>query len=110
MRGHHRGEITMGFRGMLRRVAGAGAALAAVGAMLIAPVSASAVPDDVQLQARGQIVKILHASSRKCLEANPRGEVGLAECTGLNPQKWDNFTSDGVGRYRNVAFNACLAA
>lgn len=99
----------MEFRGIVRRVAGAGVAVAAVGAMLIAPVSATAAPD-AQPKARGVIVKILHASSRACLEANNIGEVGLAECNGSNQQKWDNFTSGGVGRYRNVAFNACLAA
>jgi ricin-type beta-trefoil lectin protein len=99
----------MEFKGMLRRIAGAGVALAAVGAMLIAPVSASAAPTP-QLKARGTIVNILHASSRNCLSANANGQVGLAECNGLNQQKWDNFTSGGVGRYRNVAFNACLTS
>ncbi|MET9631076.1 hypothetical protein ABZX92_26775 [Lentzea sp. NPDC006480] len=99
----------MEFRGIVRKVAGVGAALAAAGTMLIAPVSASAA-SDVQLQARGTIVNIKHASSRNCLAANHLGQVGLAACDGSNDTKWDNFVSGGVGRYRNVAFNACLAA
>jgi hypothetical protein len=99
----------MEFKAMLRRVTGAGAAVAAVGAMLMAPVSATAASAP-QLQARGTIVNILHASSRVCLSANPDYQVGLAECDGSNAQKWDNFTTGAVGRYRNVAFNACLAS
>jgi hypothetical protein len=99
----------MEFKGIVRKVAGAGAALAAVGAMLIAPVSASAAPD-AQLKARGTIVNIKHASSRVCLAANADYQVGLEDCNGLDRQKWDNFTTGAVGRYRNVEFNACLAS
>ena len=100
----------MKFTGMLRRVVGAGAALVAVGAMLMAPAAATAAPaaqDDIT--AAG-IVNILHASSRNCLEANNIGEVGLYECNGSAQQKWSNYTTGAVGRFRNLQWDACLAS
>ncbi|MFS8104432.1 hypothetical protein LFM09_45730 [Lentzea alba] len=97
----------MKFKGMLRRVAGVGVAVAAVGSMLIAPASAApAAQDEVSAAAE---VNILHASTRVCLAGNDKYEVGL-ECNGTAHERWVNFTSKGVGRFRNVEYNACLAS
>jgi len=78
----------MKFTGMLRRVVGAGAALVAVGAMLMAPAAATAAP-----AAQDNI-----------------GEVGLYECNGSAQQKWSNYTTGAVGRFRNLQWDACLAS
>ncbi|RDI22253.1 RICIN domain-containing protein [Lentzea flaviverrucosa] len=96
----------MELRGMLRRTAGTGAVLAAVGAALIAPASATAAPatqDDVTAAA---VVRILHASTRACLDSNSEGRVYTLSCNGNNNQRWDNFTP---GKFRNVATGLCLA-
>lgn len=92
----------MEFRGMLRRVAGAGAALAAVGTVLLAP-AATAVPAD-------NIVKILHASTRTCLDSNDQGHVYTLGCPDEVPisqnQKWNNYAP---GKFKNLATGKCLA-
>ncbi|MEV6237265.1 ricin-type beta-trefoil lectin domain protein [Lentzea sp. NPDC051838] len=99
----------MEFRRLMRRIAGAGAALAAVGTMLIAPASATAAPDEVS--AASGWVTIRHASSRLCLTAAKEGGAFLLGCDGRSDQRWLHFTDgDGVDRFLNDAANACLAS
>ncbi|MDT7782532.1 MAG: hypothetical protein QOF58_951, partial [Pseudonocardiales bacterium] len=105
----------MEFKSMLRRVAGAGAAIAALGAMLIAPASAStastasAAPDEVS--ASSGWVYIRHASSRLCLSAATSGGVFLTDCRGLSGQKWYHFTGESnFDKFANGFDTACLAS
>jgi hypothetical protein len=102
----------MGFKSMLRRVAGAGAAIAALGAMLIAPASASTAstaPDEVS--ASSGWVAIRHASSRLCLTAATSGGVFLMDCQGLPAQKWYHFTGESnFDKFANGFDTACLGS
>jgi Ricin-type beta-trefoil lectin domain len=100
----------MEFKGMLRRIAGAGVALAAVGAMLIAPVSATAAPAAQDEVGAAGIINILHASTRRCLDANSAGAVYTHNCNGGNNQKWNNYVVGTSGKFKNVATGECLAA
>ncbi|MCG8927384.1 ricin-type beta-trefoil lectin domain protein [Lentzea sp. CC55] len=92
----------MEFKGMLRRIAGAGMALAVAGAMAIAPASATAAQDGVSASTE---MRILHASTRACLDSDHLGKVYTLKCNGGLNQRWDNYTS---GKFRNVATNLCL--
>lgn len=99
----------MGFKRMLRRFAGAAAAVAAVGAMLIAPASAAPAPDgEVGILA---IYNIKHPNTGKCLEATPDLAVRLWDCDDTVEQQWNN---DQLGRFRNGRFapkpGGCLAS
>ena len=102
----------MGFKSLLRRVAGAGAAIAALGAMLIAPASASTAstaPDEVS--ASSGWVAIRHASSRLCLTAATSGGVFLMDCQGLPAQKWYHFTGESnFDKFANGFDTACLGS
>lgn len=99
----------MGFKRMLRRVTGTGAALTVVGAMLIAPVSATAAPDEIGTSTGW--VTIRHASSRLCLTAATSGGAFLLGCDGETDQKWLHFTTAGdIDKFFNEAANACLAS
>ncbi|KJK45808.1 hypothetical protein UK23_24820 [Lentzea aerocolonigenes] len=100
---------------MLRRVASAGAAIAALGAMLIAPASASAAstasaaPDVVS--ASPGWVYIRHASSRLCLTAVGSGGVQLMDCQDLSAQKWYHFTGESnFDKFMNGFDTACLGS
>lgn len=106
----------MEFKTMLRRIAGAGAALAAVGAMLIAPASASAAPASAsaapdEVSASQGWVYIRHASSRLCLTAATTGGVFLMDCQGRSSQKWYHFTGESnFDKFANGFDTACLGS
>lgn len=92
----------MELKSMLRRVAGAGAAVTAVGAMLIAPGVASA---------EAPYINIKHANSpHRCLDANADGDVYTHDCIGNDYQKWYNYGVDGWGKFKHKKTGQCLAA
>ena len=91
----------MELRGLPRRVAAAGAALAAAGAMLIAPGVASA---------EAPYINIKHANSpHRCLDANADGDVYTHDCVGNDFQKWFNYTENGYGKFKHKKTGQCLA-
>ncbi|MFS8104431.1 RICIN domain-containing protein [Lentzea alba] len=79
-------------------------AVAAVGAMLIAPVPASAAQDQGGIT---KVYRIQHEDTRKCLDANSDRKVGLADCDGTSWQDWDNYAP---GRFKHLATGLCLAS
>jgi hypothetical protein len=91
-RDFHQGNF-MELKSMPRRIAGAGAAVTAVGAMLIAPGVASA---------EAPYINIKHANSpHRCLDANADGDVYTHDCLGNDFQKWHNYSVDGWGKFRH---------
>ena len=91
----------MEFRGIMGRVVGAGAAVAAAATLLIAPGVASAAT----------YINIKHANSpHRCLDANASGDVYTADCNGGDNQKWENYASGTSGKFKNKKTGQCLAA
>lgn len=89
-------------RGMLLRIAGAGAGAA----MLTAALSGTASAGE-QSVAAGANFKIHRAGTSSCLDSNTGGDVYTLTCNGGRNQVWTNYAP---GKFRNLATNACLAA
>ncbi|MFS8104434.1 ricin-type beta-trefoil lectin domain protein [Lentzea alba] len=98
----------MEFKAMLRRAAGGVAAVAASGAMLIAPASAAPAPQgEMGVTA---LYTIKHPNTGNCLAANLANQVYLAECNDTSSQRWSN---DSAGVFRSDLFispRMCLAS
>lgn len=100
----------MEFRGIVRRVAGASAVVAATATMLLGGVSgaATAATGANEVGVAAAPINIKHASTRKCLDSNVNGAVYTHTCEGRANlyQQWDNYAP---GKFRNVATKRCLA-
>lgn len=98
----------MEFRGTIRRLAGAGTAVAAAATLLLGGVSgvATAATGQEGVDAAAAPINILHASTRTCLDSNSAGHVYTLQCNGGRNQQWDNYTP---GKFRNVGTGRCLA-
>ncbi len=95
----------MEFRGIVRRVVGAGAAGVAVAALLIGGSGAATANES---GAAAAPINILHASARTCMDSNTAGSVYTRICeAGNRNQQWDNYTP---GKFRNVGTGRCLAS
>lgn len=94
----------MEFKSMLRRVVGGSAAVAAVGATLMAPASAAPAPEgEFGVNA---LFQIKHPNANNCLD-NGDGDVFLYMCDNADSQQWNNYAP---GRFRNDASGLCLAS
>ncbi|KOV84970.1 hypothetical protein [Nocardia sp. NRRL S-836] len=100
----------MEIRGIVRRITGAGAVVAATAAMLLGGVSGAATANTGagEVTAAVTYLNIKHASARTCLDSNAAGAVYTRVCeSGNRNQQWDNST---LGKFKNVATGRCLAS
>lgn len=100
----------MEFRGIVRRVAGAGAVAAAAATLLFGGVSgaATAATGAGEVGVAADAINIKHASTRACLDSDSIGKVYTRNCeAGNRNQRWENYT---LGKFRNVATGRCLGS